>query len=489
MPRIQIPEKLLPILDTKSRFIVLLGGRDSAKSGTAARYCLSKCQTEAADILCGREFQNSIDDSVHKLLSGLINKIPLDGFSVTDKKIDCDTGGGFRFKGFARNPDAVKSAQDFKYSWGEEAQSFSDDTITQLLPTIRENDSKLLFTANPRFSIDPFSKRFINPFLKDLKAYGYYSDELHLIIWINYKDNPWHKELEAQRVWDYENLSRAMYDHIWEGAFLDSVEDALIKPEWFDACIDAHKVLGFDPRGGLYTAHDPADEGANSKTYALRHGSVLQDLQQTQEGNVNYGGHWATRNAIEAGADFFIWDCDGLGAGLNEQVSADFAGKKVKISQFRGSESPDNPEAVFEPAQGAPIRNQRKVKDAVRNKRAQKYYDLRKRFYKTFLAVTQKKYSDPEQLISIDSSIELIPLLRSQLCTMPTKPNGNGIFEMYTKQELKKKFKYDSPDLADVVMMSFADQGSLVSSDIVNLPHPIKSYSVSPIKSRRLSAC
>ena len=199
MPRIQIPEKLKPLITTKKRIVVVIGGRSSAKSETVGRILLMRCQTEQADILCGREYQNSIDDSVHKLIKGLIEKLSVSGFDTTDKKINCTTGGGFRFRGFARNPDAVKSAQDFKYSWIEEAQSISQDSIDNLLPTIRATGSQLFFTANPGSSADPFSKRFILPFKPQLDKDGFYEDDMHLVIVANWRDNPWHSEHESQR--------------------------------------------------------------------------------------------------------------------------------------------------------------------------------------------------------------------------------------------------------------------------------------------------
>ena len=137
MPSLQIPAICERVLTTSARLIVLIGGRGSAKSETAARILLMKAQTEAADVLCGREYQNSIDDSVHKVLCELIAKLGMQGTSTTDKKIDFIGGGGFRYKGFARNSAAVKSAQGFKYSWIEEADSLSEQSIEDLLPTIR----------------------------------------------------------------------------------------------------------------------------------------------------------------------------------------------------------------------------------------------------------------------------------------------------------------------------------------------------------------
>lgn len=456
MPKIQLPRKLKPILTTKKRFVVLIGGRGSAKSESVGRLLVMRSQTQAADVLCGREYQNSIDDSVHKVIKDLLeNKLGVSGFSITDKKIDCSTGGGFRFKGFARNPDAVKSAQGFRYCWVEEAQSLSKESLKTLTPTIREEGSQIFLTANPGSSEDPFSVRFINPFLAKLKANGgVYEDELHLIIMVNWRDNPWFPpELELERQWDYENLPRAEYDHIWEGDFNDHVENGLIKREWFDACIDAHKVLGFKPMGARAASHDPSDEGGDSKGYAFRHGSVLLDIQEKTTGNVNEGMDWATGLALNHRVDCFTWDGDGMGAGLTPQVSRAFEGKHTVVAMFKGSEGPDNPDSVYEPAKEINIQDQKTIGDTFRNKRAQYYGQLRSVVWNTYRAVVKKEYVSPEDILSISSDIELIDKVRSEICRMPVKPNARGMFELYTKQDMWNKFKIASPNLADSVMM------------------------------------
>jgi phage terminase large subunit len=312
----------------------------------------------------------------------------------------------------------------------------------------------LFFTANPQSSEDPFSKRFINPYLTELLQNGIYEDDMHLIIMVNYSDNPWFpEELEMERKWDYEHLDRAEYDHIWNGAFNDSVEGSLIRAEWFDACIDAHKKLGFEPLGMKMASHDPSDEGHDDKGYAYRHGSVLLDLQEKATGNVNDGGDWATGLATNQGVDAFTWDCDGLGVGLNRQVTKAFEGKHTLLSQFKGSESPDNPDAIFEHVEGSKIQGQKTNKQAIKNKRAQYYYKIRQRIFNTYQAVVKGVYHDPDGLLSFDSSIELLPKLRSELCRLPVKPNANGLFELYTKEVMKTKFKINSPNLGDAVMM------------------------------------
>lgn len=455
MPALQIPEACERILTTKARLIVLIGGRGSAKSESAARILLMKGQTEAADIMCGREYQNSIDDSVHKVLCELIVKLGIEGVNTTDKKIDFTTGGGFRYKGFARNSAAVKSAQGFKYSWIEEADALSEQSIEDLLPTIRANNSKLFFTANPQASNDPFSKRFIIPFKKALDVHGYYEDSMHLIIMMNWRDNPWHGELEEQRLWDYEHMSRAKYDHIWEGAFNDTVDDAIIKAEWFDAAVDAHKALGFEPKGARIVSHDPSD-GGDPKAVCLRQGSVILGLLEDPDMDANDGCDWATDYAIDKDADHFTWDCDGLGVTLRRQVSAAFDDKKIDYHMFKGSESVDNPSAIYEAMEGEPRHKARTNKQTFKNKRAQYIWELRDRYYRTYRAVVHKEYTDPDLLISISSDIgeEAIAQLRSETCRIPRKPNGAGLIQIMGKPEMKAKHKIESPNLFDCTFMS-----------------------------------
>lgn len=454
MPKLQIPRKLEKIVSTHARLIVLVGGRSSGKSEGIARLLLMKAQTEQADVLCGREYQNSIDDSVHKLLSNLTRKLGMQGAHVTDKKIDFDGGGGFRYKGFARNSAAVRSAQDFKYSWIEEAQDLSEQSIEDLLPTIRAPGSQLFFTANPMASNDPFSKRFIVPFKSELDRVGFYEDSMHLVIVLNWRDNPWHGELEEQRLYDFEHLSRAKYDHIWEGAFNDTVEDSIIMAEWFDAAIDAHLKLGFKPTGMKIVSHDPSDTGPDPKGLVYRHGSVILDVKEMTTGDVNEGCDWATGYAAQVNADVFIWDCDGLGVSLKRQVTDALHGKSCQVIMFKGSESVVDPEDIYQPDEKMSHIQAKTNKQTFKNKRSQYYWRLRDRFYNTFRAIVHGDYIDPDELISVSSKIDCMPQFRSEVCRIPKKSNGAGLIQIMRKDEMKTKFKIESPNLADSAMQS-----------------------------------
>ena len=206
----------------------------------------------------------------------------------------------------------------------------------------------------------------------------------------------------------------------------------------------------------------------------MRHGSVVTDIQEKTDGDVNEGGHWACGLANQQNVDYFTWDADGMGCALGEQISKDFNGKATVLVAFKGSESPDNPEAIYKPAMKASVVDQKKVKDAVKNKRAQYYTELRDRVYITYRAVVHNEYADPDTMISFDSSIVLLSKLRAELCRMPVKPNGNGLIELYTKPDMKTKFKFKSPNLADSLMMSIRFKPP--QQTIVPLPKSFPTY-------------
>jgi len=485
--KLTITPKFLPFLQKKKRIKIAFGGRGGTKSQTFADMLCLKVQTEGLKVGCFREHQNTLEDSVHALIKDEIIRLEVPGFKITDKAINCESGGGFKFRGLARNMGGVKSFHGFNVFWVEEGEFLSEDSLRILLPTLRATNSELWISMNPKYEEDAISKRYILPYYDQLLKTGVYEDEDLYIIWTNYDENPWFpKELESDRVRDFRDLPRSDYDHVWLGHFDTKIESALIQREWFDACIDAHKTLGFAPLGAKLASHDPSDTGPDSKGYAYRHGSVVLDIQEMMHGDINQGGDWATGLALNQGVDAFNWDCDGMGVGLNRQINKAFEGKHTVVSMFRGSEEVDLPEAICENSTASSIQNQKTNKEALKNKRAQFYLTLRNKVYNTFLAVTEGRYMDPEKLISFSSEIALLNKVRSELCRMPIKPNANGLFELYTKQDMKTKFKFKSPNLADSVMM--LGRMPLFNQINIKLPKPITPMGLRVVKPRSLCA-
>lgn len=330
--------------------------------------------------------------------------------------------------------------------------------MDELTPSIRAEGSELWFTANLGSSKDPFSQRFFKPFEKELRKNKYFEDELHLIVWINYDENPWFPlELQKERLRDKETLSEAGYNHKWLGEVSDTVANAIILPSWFDACVDAHEVLGFKPQGVEVVAHDPSDEGADAKGLVYRHGNVILDALEEEHGDINAGGDWASDYALDVKPDVFLWDGDGLGIGLKRQFNEAFAGKRIKTEIFRGSYSVDNPTVLYH---FGGERDPKTNADTFRNKRAQYYWKLRDMMFQTWQAVNRKAYIKPEDMLSFSSKIEGLDVLRSEICSVPLKKNVSGYIQIMNKAEMRSQ-GIPSPNMADSVMMSLANETAL----------------------------
>ena len=451
MPTVQIAEKLLPIFTKPKRIKIALGGRGGSKSIAFADAFVKFCE-DGERLCCAREFQNSIDESVHPLIKSRImaleaNCIP-NATSITSPN-----GGEIFYRGLARNPMSIKSMFGVKRIWVEEAQTLSDATIDLLEPTIREGDSELWFSLNRGSSRDPFAKRMLAPYEAHIERHGFYEDDGILIVEINWRDNPWFPEvLNKTRLRDKEMLPRAKYDHIWEGKYADTVENAIIEPEWFDACVDAHIKLGFKPIGQERLAYDPADTG-DAKGLAYSHGSVILDVQANETGLIDTATDWATDYANSKKVDVFTWDADGMGMGLKRQIMQAFEGKKVHVEAFQGSGGADNPDMIYERLDDEPGRSKTN-QETFANLRAQCYWMLRDRMFRTWQAVERGlKVVSPDDLISFSSEIKNLSGLRAELCRIPRKYVGSGRIQLLSKPDMKK-LGISSPNMADAVMMT-----------------------------------
>jgi phage terminase large subunit len=478
---LDIPAKLVRLIAPK-RFKVIIGGRGGGKSESVAAIVAAMVDKGACNAVCCREFQNSIKQSVHSLVSRKIRELDIYGFDIQATDIYHKNGGRITYQGLARDPQAIKSIDDAEICWVEEAQSLSEVSLEELTPSIRGQDGEIWFTANLQASNDPFSQRFFKPFEKELRKKGWYEDDLHTIVWINYYDNPWFAEasggnLEMERQGDKERLSEAAYAHKWLGEPADTVENAIILPEWFDAAVDAHKIKRlervFRPYGAIIASHDPSDTGEDAKGFCLRHGSIIRMVREKLTGEVDEGCDWATGLAIQNDADWFTWDGDGMGAGLKRQVATAFEGKPIKYHMFRGSLSgkgQDNAKEIYQPQYGDSDTNPKTYADTFYNNRAQYYTNLATRFFNTYRCVVKKEYMDPDSMISIDSEgCENIPLLRSEVCRIPSKPNSRGLIQIMNKQEMKQ-LEIDSPNQSDAIMMSLFSPPTKVVFDPISYP-------------------
>jgi len=163
--RFEIPAAVECLVDPPLgdlRYRVLYGGRGGAKSWNIARVLLIYGYKQPLRILCAREYQSSIAESVHHLLEEQIDLLGLgDFYDVQQTKIIGLNGTEFIFKGLARNIQEVKSTEGVDVCWVEEAEAVSKESWRVLIPTIRRPNSEIWVSFNPADSQDPTYQRFV----------------------------------------------------------------------------------------------------------------------------------------------------------------------------------------------------------------------------------------------------------------------------------------------------------------------------------------
>jgi len=217
---VQFPQKLAFLFEPQ-RYKVCYGGRGGAKSWGIARALLILGAKSPLRILCAREFQTSIKDSVHKLLCDQIDSMGLTGFyEITDKSIRGKNGTEFFFVGLRNNVTNVKSIEGVDKCWVEEAQTVSKTSWNTLIPTIRKEESEIWVSFNPELETDETYQRFVLNSPENCK-----------VIKINWSDNPWFPEtlrLEKDALRDRDIEA---YNTVWEGLCRQTVDGAIFARE------------------------------------------------------------------------------------------------------------------------------------------------------------------------------------------------------------------------------------------------------------------
>jgi hypothetical protein len=212
-----------------SRYKVIYGGRGSGKSWGVARALLIRGRRAPLRILCAREYQNSIAESVHRLLADQVGALGLaDFYTVQKKTITGANGTAFVFAGLRHHVSKIKSFEGADIVWVEEAQTVSKHSFDVLLPTIRRPGSEIWVTFNPDLEEDDVYQRFV---LWSLAG--------STVQRINWSDNPWFPaELRAEK--DHlKSCDLDAYNNVWEGQCRSHVPNALWTKEIFGAIREA----------------------------------------------------------------------------------------------------------------------------------------------------------------------------------------------------------------------------------------------------------
>ena len=246
--RATFPAKLRPLFEPR-RYKVMYGGRGGAKSWGVARALLLMAANEPLRILCAREIQKSMKDSVHRLLKDQIVALNLtDEFEVLDTEIRGANGSVFLFSGLqSHTVDSIKSFEGVDRVWIEEGHGVSRKSWDTLIPTIRKPGSEIWVTLNPDMDTDDTYQRFIAAPSSDT-----------WLCEINWRDNPWFPEvLNQERLKAERTLPREDYEHIWEGKPRRVAEGAIYRHE-IEALFSDQRLrdVPYDPALPVHTVWD-----------------------------------------------------------------------------------------------------------------------------------------------------------------------------------------------------------------------------------------
>lgn len=214
--RIEIPAKLIPVFSGEADVRGSYGGRGSGKTRsfakmTAVRAYMWAMAGREGIILCGRQFMNSLDDSSMQEVKAAINSEPwlASFFDIGEKYIRTADGRvEYKFAGLDRSIDSIKSKARVLLCWVDEAETVTSAAWSTLIPTLREEDSELWVTWNPKRKGSPTDQRFRRT-----------QDPRYKVCELNWRDNPrFPGVLERARLRDLRDRPDE-YDHIWEGAY------------------------------------------------------------------------------------------------------------------------------------------------------------------------------------------------------------------------------------------------------------------------------
>ena len=279
----QIPKKL-EFLFKPARYKVARGGRGSAKSWSFARALLLTGVSRCIRVLCAREIQLSIKQSVHKLLKDQIELLGLEShYNVLETEIRGINGTEFSFTGLSTlTIDTIKSFEGVDICWVEEGQTISAKSWKILIPTIRKMESEIWISYNPDLETDETHIRFtINP----------PPDCTNVVM--NWRDNPFFNQVLDRERLHCLQTDPDSYDNIWEGKCRPAVEGAIYFKQ-MQMMVDENRIcnLPYDP---LLKVHVVMDLGGPTMAIGMvqKHLSEIRIIDYIEGGHADLGEYSA----------------------------------------------------------------------------------------------------------------------------------------------------------------------------------------------------
>ncbi len=323
MTDVEFPAKLAFLFEP-ARFKVAWGGRDAGKSWNFARALLEIGANRKIFVVCGREMQNSIADSVHRVLSNQIVTLGFeDRYRVEKARIIGTNGTEFVFKGLRHNPDGIKSTEGADIVWVEEAANVSKDSWDKLINTVRKDDSEIWVSFNAELEEDETYQRFIvhpPPGSKVVK-----------VLWT---DNPWASKVLKPERDALEARDPDGYSHIWLGNPKRQIEGSIYAHEMRQAEADGRIMrIAYDPTKPVFCSWDLGEGDQTAiwmfQTFMAEY-RFIDYLEDSGHKMQHYLSLLQGKGYIYA-TDYLPWDaCSGMLSGSLEQAMRT-AGRTIRI--------------------------------------------------------------------------------------------------------------------------------------------------------------
>lgn len=396
------------------RYYCYSGGRASGKSTAVAQSLILRASVQPITVLCAREFQNSITDSVYKLLTGTIEKFGLQGFEIRRDGIGHINGSNFIFRGLHDNLQSIKSIEGVDVCWVEEAQTISKASLTTLIPTIRRPNSTLIFTWNPLTSHDPIWTYFITTDseerLRQTCHWHTTFEDVHRLISQDVLDM-----IEADK-------QTADYGHVWLGLPYSDADNQLISDDMI-----GEAILREPSEGPVTFGVDVARYGNDRTALTIKKGNRIETLESwTHTSIVDTAERIRLRASQYQPIDIRI-DDTGVGGGLTDLLKSwglpgtglNYAGK------------PKDPQ----------------------------YPNIASELWFDFANMLPQ--------LSINPQLNDLPKLTTELTTRKWHITSRNQRQIESKQDYKDAMNLGSPDLADSVLLACYEPPKLPSWDVM----------------------
>lgn len=395
------------------RYYCYSGGRASGKSTAVAQSLILRASIQPITVLCAREFQNSITDSVYKLLTNTIEEFGLQGFEIRRDGISHVNGSNFIFRGLHDNIQSIKSIEGIDVCWVEEAQTISKASLTTLIPTIRKPNSTLIFTWNPLTSHDPIWAYFISTDSEE---------RLH-------QTCHWHTTFEdvhrllSQDVIDMIEADKqtADYGHVWLGLpYADTnnqlISDTMINEALQRAATDGPVTFGVDV----------ARYGSDRTALTIKKGNRIESLESWTHASIVDTAERIRLRASQHQPIGIRIDDTGVGGGLTDLLKT--YGLPVTGINYAG-----------------------KAKD-------QQYPNIASELWFDFATMLPQ--------LSINPQLADLAKLTTELTTRKWHITSRNQRQIESKQDYKDTMNLGSPDLADSLLLACYEPPKLPSWDV-----------------------